>query len=143
MQTGVTALRIATASHLGGRELAHITGQIVFDDPRIHTFTSAVNVEVQMTERISSVSAVGSGGGTLTSAVWYYYIMCALSGNWQSIISYNEPSAQANSTAQAFRVVCSAAKSATAYALYRRTAGGAYWGSSLVGSASTTSVNDT
>ncbi len=138
MNTGVTGLRVASASHQVDRLVA--IPSIIVDDQRLRSWTAA---ETGVLSAIASPSASGltiTASGTLLSGTSYYYCVCASSGINQSTASNTvtgKPTA-----VEGFKFAWSGIAAATSYTVYRSTAANTFLPSGLLVTQSATAYND-
>ena len=123
MQTGVTALRVATASHSTVRVVPVTAGRIVVDDPRIRDWTAiSTSTATAMFPSAIASAATATATGNLTSGMTYYYAICAISGTARSLPS-NMISYRASATTnQGIRFAWSGVAGVSAYHIFRTSA---------------------
>lgn len=121
MITGVTAGRLTTAAHLGGRQILTAGSSIMIDDHRIRNWSASNTGSLTAIPTPAWISASAVSGTGNTTGIWYYFVVCALSGSNQSTAS-NIASASAMSTtpnSARFGVSFSGVPVATAYIVYK------------------------
>lgn len=87
-------------------------------------------------------SAVAASGGSLANGTTYYWVVTALNANGETVKS-NEQSLAISNPNNTGTISWAAVTNATSYKVYRSTSTGTYGATSLVGSTSGVTLNDT